>query len=404
MPRITFTRRLAAAALLLACVGCERASSEASNVTARDSAGVPIVENRAGEWNEQSAWRVEAQPSLAIGMVEGDPEYQLHQVRGAIRRADGSIVVADGGSDELRFYDANGRHIRSVGRGGEGPGEFQVISMLTRFPGDSLLVWDFPLRRVTLFSADGTLGRTFPGPTFDEPFYYFHTAFSDGSLLGSLDGGIDGSNAEPGVRRNTSLFFRFSPNGAVDTVGELFSNEAYVDLSDGMMVIAMPFGKNAVFATSGNDFLYGSSESYEIRTYTGDGALKRIVRSAQPSTAVTQAHIGALVESRLKGSDDPARRRRLEQTYNGVTYPGTMPAYGELKVDADGNVWVGDYRAPGDDQPIWTVFNGSGRLLGRLPTPPGLTIYEIGSDYLLGMQRDAEDVERVVVLPLLKPP
>jgi hypothetical protein len=59
-------------------------------------------------------------------------------------------------------------------------------------------------------------------------------------------------------------------------------------------------------------------------------------------------------------------------------------------------------KGPARDSRRRVVFNAVGHVLGRLETPLGLTIYEIGSDYVLGMQRDAEDVEHVVVLRLQK--
>src|SRR5688572_2268538 len=116
---------------LLAC-GPDRGATTSQFVT-RDSASVTIVENAAPIWTDSAdVWRVQAEPAVTIGVVEGAPEYQLFRVRHALRLEDGAIVVADGGSREIRFYDSAGRHIRSIGGDGEGPGEFRVISLLAR--------------------------------------------------------------------------------------------------------------------------------------------------------------------------------------------------------------------------------------------------------------------------------
>jgi hypothetical protein len=71
--------------------------------------------------------------------------------------------------------------------------------------------------------------------------------------------------------------------------------------------------------------------------------------------------------------------------------------------DAESNLWVADYLAPGDEQPRWRVFDPEGRMLGTIETPIGFTIHEIGSDYLLGVERDELDVEKVVIYRLIKP-
>ncbi len=83
--------------------------------------------------------------------------------------------------------------------------------------------------------------------------------------------------------------------------------------------------------------------------------------------------------------------------------PRTFPAFSDLEVDATGHVWVGEYRRPGDERPRWSVFDSEGRLLGSVGTPPGLTIFEIGGDYVLGRSTDEFDVEHVRVHQLIKP-
>ncbi|MDH4045855.1 MAG: hypothetical protein OEW06_15510, partial [Gemmatimonadota bacterium] len=75
--------------------------------------------------------------------------------------------------------------------------------------------------------------------------------------------------------------------------------------------------------------------------------------------------------------------------------PATFPAFGDLNVDAEGRLWVADYRAPDEEQTTWTVFDAQGTLLGTIRTPPGLTVMEIGTDYLLGTWTDDLDVPYV---------
>src|SRR5690606_28349256 len=101
------------------------------------------------------------EPILTIGEMEGAEEYEFHNVNHATRLSDGTLVVANGGSLELRFYDSTGRHIRSAGRRGSGPGEFEAITYLRSLAGDTLLVHDARNRRVTLFAADGAYIRDF---------------------------------------------------------------------------------------------------------------------------------------------------------------------------------------------------------------------------------------------------
>jgi sugar lactone lactonase YvrE len=71
-------------------------------------------------------------------------------------------------------------------------------------------------------------------------------------------------------------------------------------------------------------------------------------------------------------------------------------------VDAEGNLWVADYRRPGDDQPRWTVFDPTGAMLGVVETPERFSIHQIGSDFVLGSWADDMDVEHVRLYRLIK--
>jgi hypothetical protein len=70
--------------------------------------------------------------------------------------------------------------------------------------------------------------------------------------------------------------------------------------------------------------------------------------------------------------------------------------------DADRNLWVRDYLPPRDERGLWTVFDPEGRALGRVETPEGLWVWEIGSDYVLGTTTDELGVERVQLWGLEK--
>jgi hypothetical protein len=126
----------------------------------RDSAGVAIIEYPAGV--SPPTWSLSPEPVLAIGGLTGDPATELYQARHAVRLPDGGVAVANEGTQEVRFFDAAGRMRRTVGREGGGPGEYRQMWGMTRLPGDSLGVWDWTSKRLTVYDGQGDLGRTIP--------------------------------------------------------------------------------------------------------------------------------------------------------------------------------------------------------------------------------------------------
>ncbi len=103
-------------------ISCAR-SPERPSFSIRDSSGVEIAENNFPTEPETLAWKVTREPLVDIGGDESDPSHQLFRVFDVLRLPDGSMAVLDGGSSEIRFFDTNGRHSRTVGGQGEGPGE-----------------------------------------------------------------------------------------------------------------------------------------------------------------------------------------------------------------------------------------------------------------------------------------
>jgi hypothetical protein len=85
--------------------------------------------------------------------------------------------------------------------------------------------------------------------------------------------------------------------------------------------------------------------------------------------------------------------------------PEDQPVFQELIVDDEGHVWLQGFEPPGADvEPSrWWVFDGAGRLLGRVSLPAGLEVHAIRGDRIVGVARDELEVERIQVHRLRRP-
>ncbi len=107
-------------------------------------------------------WALSPVPLLQIGVREGEEPYQLHRALGSVRLEDGSLVVLNAGSQELRYFDSDGRFLQSVGGRGEGPGEFESPVSLRKTQDGGLQVWDRGLLRASVFELEGAYRESFP--------------------------------------------------------------------------------------------------------------------------------------------------------------------------------------------------------------------------------------------------
>lgn len=100
----------------------------------------------------------------------------------------------------------------------------------------------------------------------------------------------------------------------------------------------------------------------------------------------------------------PARLQMLRAAAEEAPLVESYPAFRAMLSDPLGHLWVREYDLPGADRPapIWTVFDAGGHALGFVETPAGLSLLEIGEDYLLGHTTDELGIERVQVWELAR--
>ncbi len=84
----------------------------------------------------------------------------LAQPHSVSESSSGIFAIADMSDKDVKLYDGNGQRLGTVGRAGEGPGEFTSVMSAT-FLGDSLFAYDFVQDRLSVFDATGKFSRSF---------------------------------------------------------------------------------------------------------------------------------------------------------------------------------------------------------------------------------------------------
>lgn len=373
----------------LAAAACERPA--AVPVVVRDSGGVRLVENAQPEWREGEAWRIGAEPLLEIG---GD---SFHWVVSALVLPDGSILVGESTGD-VRLFDDAGRLVWRAGGQGEGPGEIRMLAALG-MAGDSLWLYDYPLRRLTYLGRDGRLLGVSRLQT-DVPNLLPVGRREDGTfvLAQSWRTGGEDQDRALGLRRDTVEYVRFSPDGAfLGTVARLPGREYVLGMEEGRLTMASPpFARAAVHAIRGNELIHGDQERWELGV-TGDAST--IIRLAARVPPLDQERVSREIERRLADAhagEGPGLRRFLSE----LPVPPTPPAYGAIRSDTEGAIWLG----PAQADTAWTVIDGDGRWLGEVVLPERFTPTHILRDRVIGVWRDPLDAEHLRVYALERRP
>lgn len=403
--RLWFPTGLILSVLAVSGTGCDAAASGDAGSVVRDSAGITIVENRGAAWDASAAWTVSEDPLLDIGVASGPDEYQLYRAWSAVRRSDGTIVIANGGTNELRFFDRSGQYLFTVGRSGEGPGEFQDLQHVWLLREDSLLAYDFGPSRLSVFSPSGEYVRSLHVRAPDGRQVLVRGPLADGSLIAVGAPIWNAPGSTTGVVRDSVPYYRYDAEGVLlGGLGLFPSREVFREVTgDGWRLTGLPFPRAPLATVAGRRFHFGPADMYEIRTFTPAGDLERVIRLADGRRAVTSDDIDRFRREQLEGAEREGTRPAMERMLSEMPYPEWLPPYEQLEVDPDGNLWVADYRTAPDEDQSWKVFSRDGEWLGTVDLPPRLEVFQIGAEHVLGRWTDDLEVEHIQVYGLERP-
>jgi len=356
---------------------------------ARDSAGIRLTEARIPESADSAAWQL----ALAVGVGEGDQEYPFEDIAGIVLRPDGSLVVADGGTRQLLFFDAAGRLTQAVGRSGRGPGEFAGEIELFPYHRDSLLVWEFGRRQLTILDRDGRLGRSV-AITTAEPNPFVIGAWPDGSILV----GSRHLRLAPGANADSVTLQRLTPDARPFPVQGWFRTGIvhFQMTARGPVVDNHPFMPAAAVAVGEGGFVVASGEAAVLQEIDPAGRLAARHSWALEAGSLDPGAVDAWKRADLAGQSGNAVRGVRGAWLEDLVLPDRAPATAGLRIASDGARWVRRFEL-GSDASRYDRLAADGRWLETVRIPADFELHAATADAAVGIQRDGEGVERVSV-------
>ena len=388
------------AILLVACDG----RPEPMSLSSPPEPGTAVV-NREPAWTRSTRWQLSSSPSAEIGGVAGKGPGSILKVVGVIRLDDGSIVVANASSAELKFYDRKGAWVSNAGGNGFGRGTFRMLGGIQYLETGEIAAYDESLRSLSVFDASGGYVRelmTGYDARTNGPFRTIEGVFDDESVL--IHQTRPPEDRE-GRRRSDEWFVRVPREGLPVTVTDAFPGEelVYRNFSNARDVSRPPFGRTLHTAVAPTRFYVGDDDEYAISAFSPEGALLHVVQLEGAARPVTEDAIQEYVDTRLMPNRD-VPRSLLESQLRALISSKTMPAFSALRTDPDGYLWARDFdlALPGHQRERWNVFDPNGRYLGPLTMAKGFALMTVGSDYVAGVTKDEYGTERVRVYELIK--
>lgn len=338
---------------------------------------------------DSASWAVAPEPLWRIGDASGPAPYLLDRVFSGLITGHGAALIGNSGTREIRRFDSAGAFVSATGRQGAGPGEFRSINWMSRFRGDSILVFDLRSQRFSVITPRGTFVRSFQNGGFGGPAFP-RGVFPDGAVLIGVEKAYD-PRAGAGRVRDTLALHRVAGDSAAAVLR--LPGAEWLVYGDGMRYRStrLPFGRTALVAVSGDRIVHGSSDSPRLHVLDGSGRELATIDLPLRARSLAREEVRDAVEEAVANAGDRALVRRELSHRGGIT----APVMTDLRADSEGNVWVRAYPPAGGGSAEWIVVSPDGALVGSRLLPVGWHPLDLRGGLMLVRERDADGVERV---------
>lgn len=358
-----------------------------------------LVRTRSGSAWEDGAKLVE---ELRIGRRDGDGPDAFGRMESAAVFPDGTIAIFDASVPAIRLFGPDGKHLRTIGREGGGPGEFRNRSYGLLVDRDTILImYDGRNSRLNRWRQDGTPLPAWPVSV--SPTTVVQAVQQDSSGKIFLKAAITPS---PGGSRELALVRLDRQGRIVDTTS-----------APAIEGTVAPLGTVAYFHPQ-KFWLRGRTGQW-ITAFSGtyaimaaDGA--RVVRMErqvpkvplEPGERENFAKLAEFDRTRMPGPPAPM-----------WDLPPVKPYFRYVLTDSEGRIWVqlrvkaarvepirppqavGSVSGPlveWVERSVWDVFRKDGTYLGQIDLPPLSLIVEARGDTIWAIVF-GEDQEQYVV-------
>jgi hypothetical protein len=308
---------------------------------------------------------------------EGRPESLLHRAYQYERGPDGYYYVMDQGNSRIAVFGPDGEFVRSFGRAGEGPGEFQS-PMLQSIDEKGVILYDSRARRVIHFNLGGELLGTCS-----------YQKASGTTVRMTLDGDhlvLLSIQFERRPDRSQDTWYLMTVvTTAGDTVGSVTSGRSFQPASirvEGSRFISpqLHYGPMPIlthqpgFGILAED---GSKPEFTLHDLHGQPLKKfRMEMEARPVTEADREVVLADYRARLEEEPDEASKRSIRLEMEHTLFPDRMPYYLSVGIDRFGYFWVYPpvdlyISTPPSPQRV-RLLSPEGEYLGDVEMPPGI--------------------------------
>jgi len=315
---------------LMILVSCQKQKAEWKG-TIEEMDGATIVKNPKEPMYGEEVFNYELE--LSLGSSEGKEEYYFSSINHIYVDDEDRIYLTDYKESLVRIFDEEGKHLRTFGRRGEGPGELIRPRDVFITPQNQIVVVDMRKLSLNFYTKEGKFLKS---KTFG--FSLFGTAMDpEGNIYGVVMNGSRGRSIME-LRKFDSDF---------NVLHKICSSP----LSPrGTLKIGLP----SVYFQLAKDghLVYGVSDHYEIKIMDMTGNIVKVINKEYDPVKITEQEIDEYKE--------------MEQPGLKIEIPKYYQAFVGILVDEQGNIIVRTFEKPENGEGYYyDFFDSEGKYVAR---------------------------------------
>lgn len=297
-----------------------------------------------------------------------------------------NMYIVDRQDTNIKVFDPEGKFIRSIGKKGEGPGEFQFVGHMNFTPDGRLLAMDLQARRTSLFDKTGAFSSSHPWLKFfsqrilvlvtKTSYFVQERVIEDPSdPLSNLELIIDEIDFNGNQLQSISGFKL--PEIKRASVGGIYRSRS------------SPQSPRSIFAGDAENqrFYHCLNDRYQIDVYNSNGKIfRKIDRPYEPLPFTDQDKEQFL--ARYK--DMPEDQRKF---LTSIDFPSQKNVAVRLLTEDEGNLWVYTNEMNEESGVIFTaydIFNKDGLYEKKVWLDMSPRMFRKGKMYILHVDEETD--------------
>jgi len=323
---------------------------------------------------------LELEEELSIGR-EDDDNYLFYDPRNISVDEQRNIYILERGNHRIQKFNKDGNYLRTIGKEGQGPGEFERPYSLVLDKNSNIYVSD--RRKIHFFNPSGEFVKTIP--LSDQVNNFFVS--SEGNIFGLMTQRIE--------KERTRLIVKMNSEGKIlKNIVQLAEVTQVMRKSENVtstFSITHDYNYSLYFTFSDNNQIYyGDSSEYSFSRINLEGNVELIIKKEESYQSISQKEKDKILE---------AFSELIKQWPKGVVeeavqFPAHRPFFNRVLIDDKGRIYIKKVKPVLDETESleFDVFSPEGYYLYKTTLPFSPEIIKNGYLYDLYTSEETGEV------------